>query len=143
MLQRIQSIFLFLAAGSCFGLFGLDAADTPAPVADSDLFADGSYTVYDEPALIGAFALAGVILLITIFLFRNRPLQTKLTFAGIAVVAFAVGYGVYELFTDSAASLATPDVGVALPVLAIVFSFLAQRFIKKDEKLVRSADRLR
>lgn len=143
MLQRIQSIFLFLAAGSCFGLFGADAADTPEPVADSALFADASYTVFDVPLLIGLFALAGVLLLVTIFLFKNRSLQIKLTLGGVLLVVLAVGYGAYELFTDSAAALATPDLGVALPILAIVFSFLAQRYIKKDEKLVRSADRLR
>ncbi|MEM9527068.1 MAG: DUF4293 domain-containing protein, partial [Bacteroidota bacterium] len=118
-------------------------ADTPNPVADSALFEDASYTIFDAPLLIGLFAFAGVVLLATIFLFKNRPLQMKLTLAGIVLVAFAIGYGAYQLFTDSAAALATPDIGVALPVLAIIFSFLAQRYIKKDEKLVRSADRLR
>ncbi|MFN6037385.1 MAG: DUF4293 family protein, partial [Bacteroidota bacterium] len=33
--------------------------------------------------------------------------------------------------------------GSYLPILSILLSFMAIRFIKKDEELVRSADRLR
>jgi hypothetical protein len=33
--------------------------------------------------------------------------------------------------------------GLGLPVVAVVFQFLAQRAIRKDENLVRSMDRLR
>lgn len=143
MLQRLQSIFLLLASVSCFGLFGTDAADTPAPVATSTLFADGSFDVFDNPILIGAFALAGLLLLINIFLFKNRSLQMKLATAAIAIVVFGVGTGLYYFFTDSARSTATPDVGIALPILAVVFTVLANKYIKADEKLVRSADRLR
>ena len=35
------------------------------------------------------------------------------------------------------------ELGVALPVLFLVFAALAQRGIMKDEKLVKSMDRLR
>jgi hypothetical protein len=33
--------------------------------------------------------------------------------------------------------------GLILPLFSFIFLILANRFIKKDEKLVRSADRLR
>ena len=143
MIQRIQSVFLFLAAGACFGLFGTDAADTDAPVASSEVFADGSFTVFDDPVLIGVFALAGVLFLADIFLFRNRNLQIALSRVGLFLVGIGVGYGGYLWYTDSAGASATPDFGVALPVLAFIFAVLAAFYIKKDEKLVRSADRLR
>lgn len=143
MIQRIQSIFLFLAAGACFGLFGTDAADTPAPIPDSDLFADGSFNVYDDPVLIGITVLAGVLLLAGIFLFKNRKLQ--LTVSRVALLLIIVGgaYSGYQWYTDSAAASSTPDFGIVLPVLTVIFGFLAGRYILKDEKLVRSADRLR
>ena len=143
MIQRIQSIFLFLGAGSCFGLFGADAADTPAPVAGSDLFADAQYTLFDDPVLLGLFGLAGLLLLIGIFLFRNRKLQMKMSLAGVLLVVIGVIYGVVQFIGDIAANSATPDVGLALPVLAIIFGVLARNYINKDERLVRSADRLR
>lgn len=37
----------------------------------------------------------------------------------------------------------TVEYGYLAPILSIIFLLLALRFIKKDEKLVRSADRLR
>lgn len=146
MLQRLQSIFLFLASGSCFGLFGTDAADSKVIVAGSDLFSDGRFNVFDSPVFIGAFALAGLIFLADIFLFKNRPLQVKLVSVGLLIAGFGVGFGLYEYFTDIAADTAdtvVPDFGLALPVFIVIFGVLARNYINKDEKLVRSSDRLR
>ncbi len=143
MIQRIQSIFLFVASGACFGLFGADAADTEAPVAGSELFADGSFTLLDDPVLMVLFALAGIVLLAGIFLFRKRPLQMKMSLAAAVLIVLGAGYGAYLWWKDSAAQSASPDLGVALPIVAVVFSLLARNYIRKDEKLVRSADRLR
>ncbi|MBC6996187.1 DUF4293 domain-containing protein [Neolewinella lacunae] len=143
MIQRIQSIFLFLASGACFGLFGADAADTAAPVANSELFADGSFTLLDDPVLMVLFALAGVVLFAGIFLFRQRPLQMKISLAAAALIVLGAGYGAFLWSSDSAAASASPDLGIALPVVALIFSLLARNYIRKDEKLVRSADRLR
>lgn len=143
MIQRIQSIFLLLASVACFGLFGTDAADTPAPVTDSALFNDGSFNVYDDPILIGIVVLAGVLFLADIFLFNNRKLQITLSRIGLLVMLLGAAYSSYLWYSDSAGASATPDFGIALPGLAIVFAVLAARYIAKDEKLVRSADRLR
>lgn len=143
MIQRIQSIFLLLASGACFGLFGTDAADTPAPVATSDLFKDGSFNVFDDPILIGIVVLAGVVFLADIFLFKNRKLQVTMSRVGLVLMLIGAAYSSYLWYADSAGATATPDFGIALPGLAIIFAFLAARFIGKDEKLVRSADRLR
>lgn len=146
MIQRLQSIFLLLASGSCFGLFGTDAADSKVVLAGSDLFSDARFNVFDNPVLIGVFALAGIIFLADIFLFRNRPLQARLTLAALFLAGLGVGFGVYEYFTDIAADTTdtvTPDFGLVFPVLIFVFGVLARNYIIKDEKLVRSADRLR
>ena len=35
------------------------------------------------------------------------------------------------------------NAGAALPVISLICAYLAVHFIKKDDKLVRSADRLR
>jgi len=143
MIQRIQSIFLFLASGATFGLFATDAADTPAPVADSELFSDGSFNVFDDPVLMGIVILAGVLFLADIFLFNNRKLQITISRVGLALMVAGAAYSSWLWYSDQAGASAQPDFGVALPVLAVVFAFLAGRFIAKDEKLVRSADRLR
>ncbi|MEL7161565.1 MAG: DUF4293 domain-containing protein [Bacteroidota bacterium] len=143
MLQRIQSIFLLLGSVSCFGLFGTDLADTPTAVSESDLFADASFNLFDDPILLGIVVLAGVVLLAAIFLFRNRKLQMNVVLLGVGCVGAAIGYGALEFFTDVAREAAVPDFGIALPVLATVMGILAYTNIGKDERLVRSADRLR
>ena len=146
MIQRIQSIFLLLASGSCFGLFGTDAADSEVKLDNSQLFNDGSYNVFDDPVLMGVFALAGIVFLANIFLFRNRPLQMKLSLLAVVLAVAGVGYGAFRYFTDAAAEIASavsPDVGLVLPVITLIFGLLARNYIQKDEKLVRSADRLR
>lgn len=146
MIQRLQSIFLFFASGACFGLFGTDVADSEVKLTDSDIFADGSFNVFDHPVIIAAFAIAGVLFLADIFLFRNRPLQMKLVTAGIFATGIGIGWGLFEYFTDPAAKASgaiSPDFGIVLPVVIIIFGALANKYIRKDEKLVRSADRLR
>ncbi|PHI21501.1 hypothetical protein CEQ90_01400 [Lewinellaceae bacterium SD302] len=143
MIQRIQSIFLLLASGSCFSLFGLPVADTEQAQAGSELFADAEFTLFDAPVLLGLIGLAGAILLVGIFLFRNRKLQSSLSMLAVALVAAGVAYGFYELSTDAAQEMATFASGTVLPLVAMVFAYLAKVFINKDEKLVRSADRLR
>ena len=143
MLQRIQSIFLALAAFCSFGLFGTDAAETPAPVPSSEVFADASFGVYDSPVLVGGVVAAGLLLLFAIFLFRNRKLQVNLATVAIIITLAYVAYGVALWISDPASAQSSIDFGVTLPILSVIFSVLAARYIRKDEKLVRSADRLR
>ena len=143
MIQRIQSVFLALAALCSFGLFGTDAAETPAPVADSAVFNDAHLTLLDSPILIGGAVGVGLLTLIAIFLFRNRRLQVILCTVSILLLVAYVAYGVLLGTTDPAASQAEVEPGIALPVLTFVFVLLAGRYIKQDERLVRSADRLR
>jgi len=149
MIQRIQSIFLFLASAACFGLFGLPFASTEQAVATSELFADSEYQITDHIALIILFAGAGLLALIAIFMFKNRSLQVNLSrvsFIG-AIIGFVLGLILFfnDGIVESGENLPDPTdgLGTALPILAGIFLLLAMRAINKDEKLVRSSDRLR
>ncbi|WP_420460828.1 DUF4293 domain-containing protein [Neolewinella sp.] len=143
MIQRIQSVFLALAALCTFGLFGTDVAETPAAVAGSPVFADAHFTLFDSPILIGGVAAVGALTLAAIFLYTNRRLQKIFCNVAILITVAYAAYGVLLWSTDRAADQAEPEFGLALPLLTIVFAALAARYINKDEKLVRSADRLR
>lgn len=143
MIQRIQSIFLTLAALCSFGLFGTEAAETDTPVASSPVFGDAELTVFDSPLLIGGVIAAGLVLLIAIFMYRNRKLQSTLCTVAILLTLAYAAYGGVLWGTDPAVEQSFFDFGVTLPPLAVLFSVLAARYIKKDERLVRSADRLR
>lgn len=87
-----------------------------------------------------------ILALVTIFLFRNRPLQFRL--ANLIAVLSACLLAVL-LFTDVV--LVEEFLGgkkqiqwpAYLPIVSMFSAFLAGTFIKKDEKLVRSADRIR
>lgn len=143
MIQRIQSIFLLLAAAAALGLFGLPLAATAEPLSDSVLFADAQYQLGDHWSLMTAFGLAGVFLLAAIFLFRNRKLQMNLTLFGVLLSIIGAGISAFFFFSDTGANEAAASSGIGLPVAAIIFGLLAYTYINKDEKLVRSADRLR
>ena len=143
MIQRIQTIFLALASLFTFGLFATDAAETASPVAGSAVFEDAHLTVYDSPLLIGGVIAAGALTLLAIFLYGNRKLQLNLGRVAILITVAYGAYGVLLGVTDLAADRASVDFGVALPVLAILSCVFALRYITKDERLVRSADRLR
>lgn len=147
MIQRIQSIFLFLASACSFSLFGLPFANVEEKVANSALFSnDTVYNLSDSTALLGVYVLAGFLALAAIFLFKNRKQQTVV--ARIAAVVNLIGIilAVVLFMQDPVMeSSVTPDdgLGLYLPILGFVLNLLAIRAIGKDEKLVKSMDRLR
>jgi len=93
-------------------------------------------------------ALSTLLPLITIGLFKNRPLQMR-----IARLAYLVNlsFVVYLFFAIDAINERLYNSGLEIlhhagfymPVIAIGFCFLAVRGIKKDEALVKSLDRIR
>ncbi len=145
MIQRIQSVFLLFAAASFGGLLMLPLAVSNKPTAQ--FLADSVYDITDHVALLVLTILGIVISLITIFLFRNRPLQLKLGYIIISL-AILLPLAAFLLFTNESAVMdATVQVndqaGMFLPAGAILFGALAVYFIRKDDRLVKSMDRLR
>jgi hypothetical protein len=77
---------------------------------------------------------------VTIFMFKDRKLQMRLCLLGILVsVLILVLYilNMRKLITS------TPALWAILPVVVIASYFMAFRNIRKDEKLVKSLDKLR
>ena len=95
---------------------------------------------------IGA-GLAALIMIISITRFKNRMTQVKLN-ALFSLLTAATLVGSY-VYISKANQLFDPQiqgtflVGFYLPIVAMLNNFLANRFIRKDEALVRSADRIR
>ncbi|HFC00448.1 MAG TPA: DUF4293 family protein [Phaeodactylibacter sp.] len=146
MIQRIQTIFLALAAACAFGLFGLPFATSAQSTDTTSLFADGIYNINDHIGLLVLFSAAGALTFISIFLFKNRKQQLLL--GRMAIVANVIGIILvlvllFQDGTKAGAAEVQEQIGVGLPILFLVFAFLAQRYISKDEKLVKSMDRLR
>ena len=141
MIQRIQSVWLLLAGVAAFltlkfsfysGHLIKDAQ--PRPIAF--LPATGSILLTITTVATGLLAL------VTIFFYKDRKLQTRLSFVALLlsglnlvlyyleIKKFVPGEGNYDL---------TAVIAIVVPVLII----LAIRGIYRDQKLVKSLDRLR
>ena len=84
--------------------------------------------------------------LVTIFLYKNRPLQSALCLASILlIVGWYLSYGIYSYYFGGRFPEVSfrPTWVAALPLVALIGYMLARRSIMADEKLVRSADRIR
>jgi hypothetical protein len=84
---------------------------------------------------------------IEIFQYKNRMTQIKLGTLNSLLITGALVFLVY--LTYKAQSEILPNIlgeyqlGLFLPAVALVLNSIANRFIRKDEKLVRSVDRIR
>lgn len=139
MIQRQQSIWLLLAA-TCsllsffFPFFGgaeQNAAGTSGLM--STINAGSSFFLI---ILTGASVLIGFI---TIFLYKDRKTQFKLAMAGLIIsVVIIILY-----FTEIRTLPGVIALSSVFVFLIPVFYFLAIRGIRRDEKLIKSLDKLR
>ena len=144
MIQRIQSVFLLLTAiisGGLTSVFTLWKATY-----DSEFYAYESLinnSLYIKP-IGGLFIASAVLSFITIFLFNNRKLQFVMNRFNILLNFLLLGLIVYNVLNISGEILVSEKgIGTFLPILSVFLLVFANRYIKKDEDLVKSADRLR
>ena len=146
MIQRIQSIFLLLAAAASFSLFALPFASVDKATAEAGVFQDKVFNVMDHPALMGLFGAAGLLAFISIFLFKNRKLQMRLAIFAFIANLLATVFGVIFFMQNGGgveSSQINDGIGAFVPLVSLICCLLAYRFTQKDDKLVRSMDRLR
>ena len=146
MIQRIQTLFLLLTVIATGLVFVFPFATTEQAVGSSEIFADQAYTPTDNMVLLVFFAVVGVLALVDIFLFKQRTRQLMVGRITVLLYLVAIILMVVFFMTDSS-GLETPGLddglGVYAAITGLIGVALANHFIKKDEKLVRSADRLR
>lgn len=142
MIQRIQSIYLLLvvifSGGLIFVFPILEGVDNK--VFALDLFSDTAMINKSLPIL---FLLSAVLALYTIFSFKDRKRQFVLGRFIILINLILLGLLIYLSLNLPGEDASKKGIGMFLPVLAILFSVLANKAIKKDEDLVKSVDRLR
>ena len=156
MIQRIQTLFLALTAIISIAMFF-----TPLATFFSDFYYLRLYLYKFEnttpgsdlqfsfitilPMLVLNAALV-VITVYTIFKFKNRILQIRLVrFAMLLSMLLIVG--IFLLYpnvvikqTDAVSEF---NIGAYIPILNLLFLFLVNQYSTKDERLIRSMDRLR
>jgi hypothetical protein len=154
MIQRIQTVFLFLAiiALAAFNIYpywqGVASEEEGSDLLMSYGLArliDGEVTIeYGLYVVVaGISAVAGIILLIEIFNFKNRILQLKLAIANSLLMSVNLVVMTYFIISLQKEYQGSFGIGIFIYALAMILNILARRFIQKDENLVRSVDRLR
>ena len=141
MIQRIQTIYLFLAALNLSGGFFIPFAETKT--SQEGIFADLVFTQGDQSSL-SIMAILGMVLAIgAIFVYQNRKLQKQISLFllgfcfGVAGMAFGI------LAKQAEGVSYSYSFGWVFLLLAALCTLLAMRGISKDEELVKSMDRLR
>ncbi|MGH1518864.1 DUF4293 domain-containing protein [Chryseobacterium sp. JK1] len=129
MLQRIQTIWTLLAVLAAVFLF----------ITGQDVAVFGSIPVIN----IGSIVLV-VIGALSIFSFKNRKRQILLNTISIIINALLIGVLAYWLLNLSG-GINFPEKGIepVFPLVAVICLLIANIYIRKDERLVKSVDRLR
>lgn len=152
MIQRIQSLYLLLAAAlmslTLFMPIATFVVDSQTYVLTAFSLTCGELsqsTIWLGIILVIATALP----LITIFLFKRRTLQIRLCAVEVvlligSLVLVALYYWLTSrLFEGLVIDHRQFGWAAPMPIVALVLSYLASRAIFKDEVLVRSLDRIR
>lgn len=154
MIQRIQSLYLLVVAAlmavalfAPLAWFGSDAGEFRLH-AFALRTLDGA-TVQSAWYMGVLLAAACVLPLVTIFLFRRRMLQLRLCVVeAVLLIGAAVMEGIYyflgwRVFSGLAFHAQGLRPAIGLPLVCLLFVWLAARAVLHDELLVRAADRIR
>ncbi len=162
MIQRIQTLFLLAVAG-CMGAYlflpiFLKVSEDGIQKMTLDSFglytwtanSDGSWDLltHQYPYYIAIPAVISILVVFySIFQYKNRLLQIKLGALIALLIMLAVGTAVFILLKNemnfNPGVKGDYQIGFFIPLAALIFNSLANRFIRRDEKLVKSVDRIR
>jgi hypothetical protein len=146
MIQRIQSLYLLLAAGAGTATWFFDI--WRAKLSDNTVAA---FNPQSNFLVFTLYMLIVLLAVVCIFMFKNRKLQFRLTVLNIFLAIAAIAFQ-YLKVADYANTLQTTGKTIAsswympaafLPIVILICLFLAARGIYKDERLIKSLDRLR
>ena len=145
MIQRIQTVYLLLAAGALGIFLGL-GENWVGLLALTEGMAV-------QPPRIVLLVLAGLVIALALgatFFYKNRQLQSRVIGAALVVdllLALAmmavIGAGALAPDVPVDGAFAVQASVALLPVAAYLFLHLARRGVRRDIELVRSMDRLR
>jgi vacuolar-type H+-ATPase subunit I/STV1 len=136
MIQRIQSVWLLLAAACTFLSFKFPfySGTNLKGVASYELKATENFLLMATTVIIGVLAI------FIIFLFKKRQLQLRLCVLGLVLEALLIFLYYRQVLTFTQGTYA---LFALLQSLVVILFFMAARAINKDEKLIKDSDRLR
>ncbi len=156
MIQRIQTLFLlfaFIASVITFfyplASFWTEHYNLFFYVSGIEKFHESSnYIDVNTTPLLALWGLMCIFTLVSVFLFKRRILQVRIArfavFMDVIFMAMIFFYYIPQLedATNSTAQY-LQELGIYFPLVALLFLIIAIKFILRDERLIRSADRIR
>ena len=131
MIQRIQSLFLLIAAGfmAWFSFRNLGSAEGITIPVESNTI------------LWIASILTAVLYFIAIFLFKNPQKQKTAIYASM-LITFGIIIAAAIIILGSETKI-SPDEACVLPLITLLAAFRAIRGINNDIKIIRDSERIR
>lgn len=147
MIQRIQTVYIFIAAVITALLLGLDYAELAV---NGDLYVfNANGIIHGEQVIFNGLPVMIFIVLIVllhiavIFMYKNRIMQIRILAFTIILLLGLLGLLFYFLHSGFENVEAAYKYPMTFPLIAAIVDYLAIRAIGKDEALVRSLDRIR
>ena len=147
MIQRIQTLHLLIVTALMAVTLFAPLAWFAGDAGEFRLYAFSLQTSAGEAVQSTVYmgvvlALACVLPFITIFLFKRRLLQIVLLI-GSAVMEAAYYFLSWRVFSELSFHTQGFRPAIALPLVCLLFAYLAARAVFRDELMVRAADRIR
>lgn len=152
MIQRIQSAFLLLVTALMvvvwfvpFGIFRGDYGVIQYSIFEVNQIK--SLILPEFPLIIPAILtiITALFSFAAVFMYKNRKLQIHMCIDCIILLVALYGVSLAYIFSaiNKLSFIFHPSFVISLPGIGIALFLLAIIFIKKDEKLVKSTDRIR
>lgn len=151
MIQRKQTLFLVLAiilSITCLcmpiGILEPIGMGTPTVLWNLGTVVPGSGVQFSNWPLFAFLAVSVVLEITAIFTYHRRMLQAKLCSWSIVLCLAWYAYFAFSILNGFGKSYTFHlQFAACLPLVAIIALVLARRGVIQDEKLIRSADRIR
>ena len=161
MIQRIQTLFLILYIGALVSTFffpvwqkiSLNDETNSIEIIVTGYISGVDFNNGDTSVLYDNFIISGLVIIscilaaFSIFSYKNRLNQIKLGALNSFLTSVLTIYFLYDIFYNEKYININDKISFLISFylifLAIFFNFLANRFIRKDELLVRESERIR
>lgn len=147
MIQRIQTVYLLIVAGLLITAMCLPMGyfiDTMGEHPFKALGMGVNDAFQSTWGLFGILMFSTLVAAATIFLFKNRMLQIRMTiFNSLLLVGYYIAFITFYFALKNDANMFRIGWALCLPLVSIILNILAVRAIGRDEVMVKAADRLR
>jgi len=154
MIQRIQTVYLLIAEMLIGALLFVPFAEIAGKESSiyrfdiKGIYLEGApkpEILYSSLPLVILLAVSMILIFASIFLFKNRVLQMKVSTINIFLLLGLGGLIFYYAwsFAKVLTGVYSLTIYLVFPLIAAVLIYMAIRAISKDEDLVRSIDRIR